>query len=334
MPESSVHNDPVERYQDLLDWLISRGTGDWANELPGAIKSGLSFARYGDLPGWLKWVDEAPAIRPSICDFTTAVRIGAAADLDSTQRQKLEEVLFGLMPWRKGPFELFGIHLDAEWRSDLKWDRIVGGISSLEGRDVLDVGCGNGYYMLRMLGQGANRVVGIDPSPRFVVQFELLKKLIVSPIPADVLPVRAEQLPAQTSIFDTAFSMGVLYHRRDPDSHLRELYEVLKPGGEFILETLIIEGNEDDCLVPKERYAQMRNVWSVPSLELLKKWIQNAGYQDISVIDVSKTSTEEQRQTPWMQFQSLSHFLDPTDPTKTVEGYPAPLRAAVRATRP
>lgn len=334
MPPSSVHNNPVERYQGLLNWLVSCGADNWANELPSAIEAGLSFARYGDLPGWLDWVEDAPAVSPSAYDFKTAVEIGAPTDLDPAQKQKLQEVLFGLMPWRKGPFDLFGIHLDAEWRSDLKWDRIIGGISSLEGRDVLDVGCGNGYYMLRMLGQGANRVVGIDPSPRFVVQFELLKKLVASPLPADVLPIRAEQLPGQTPLFDTAFSMGVLYHRRDPLSHLRELYKVLKPGGEFILETLIIEDNDDACLVPEERYAQMRNVWSVPSLELLRKWIGQAGYQDISVIDVNKTSTQEQRQTPWMQFQSLSHFLDPSDPTKTVEGYPAPVRAALRATRP
>lgn len=334
MPDLSAYKNPVDKYQDLLEWLVSEGADQWAKELPGAISAGLSFSRYGDLPGWLEFVAAAPAVTPSKCDFKSAVQVGQSTDLSPVQRQQLEEVLFGLMPWRKGPFDLFGIHLDAEWQSDRKWDRIVGKISPLKNRNIIDIGCGNGYYMLRMLGEEANRVVGVDPSPRFVVQFDLLKRLIAEGVPAHILPVRAEQLPSGTPLFDTAFSMGVLYHRREPLSHLNEISGVLKPGGEFILETLIIEGQPGECLVPAERYAQMRNVWSIPSLDTLIDWMQQAGYTDIEVLDINRTTTEEQRRTPWMQFQSLSDFLDPQDHTKTIEGYPGPVRAAIRATRP
>lgn len=334
MRELLAHSNPVANYHGLLDWLISAGAESWAQELPKAIEAGLSHARYGDLANWLKLVEECPPLSPSICDFKSSVKIGQSSDIDAIQKQQLEKALVGLMPWRKGPFDIYGIDLDAEWRSNMKWDRIVNKISSLENRTVLDVGCGNGYYMLRMLGQGASRVIGVDPSPRFVVQFDLLKKLIAEEIPAHILPIRAEQLPPDTPLFDTAFSMGVLYHRREPLAHLQEISGVLKPGGELILETLIIEGQDEDCLIPEERYAQMRNVWSVPSLDLLVSWLEEAGYINIEVLDVCKTTTEEQRRTLWMQFQSLSDFLDPHDSSKTVEGYPAPIRAAIRATRP
>lgn len=334
MRESLVHSSPVDNYHDLLEWLVSEGAENWAEALPEAIESGLSFARYGDLPGWLQLVDRAPASQPTLCDFKHAVTIGQPSDLNDEQRQQLEEVLFGLMPWRKGPFDLYGIHLDAEWRSDIKWERICNKIAPLQDRTVLDVGCGNGYYLLRMLGHGATRVVGADPSPRFVVQFDLLKKLIGNTIPAHILPIRAEQLPVDTPLFDTAFSMGVLYHRREPLAHLAEIASVLRPGGEFVLETLIIEDETDACLVPKDRYAQMRNVWSVPSLKLLISWLEQAGYKGIKVLDISRTTSSEQRRTPWMQFQSLSDFLDPEDSSLTIEGYPAPIRAALSATKP
>nr|WP_169730591.1 DUF1698 domain-containing protein [Carnimonas nigrificans] len=42
---------------------------------------------------------------------------------------------------------------------------------------------------------------------------------------------------------------------------------------------------------------------------------------------------DEQRSTEWMTFQSLKDFLDPEDQHKTIEGYPAPRRALLVATR-
>ena len=50
-------------------------------------------------------------------------------------------------------------------------------------------------------------------------------------------------------------------------------------------------------------------------------------------MDIDITSVEEQRATDWMTYQSLKDFLDPNDPTKTIEGYPAPMRATLIATK-
>ena len=43
------------------------------------------------------------------------------------------------------------------------------------------------------------------------------------------------------------------------------------------------------------------------------------------------TSLDEQRRTDWMTSESLAEFLDPNDRSKTIEGYPAPLRAVLTA---
>jgi len=45
------------------------------------------------------------------------------------------------------------------------------------------------------------------------------------------------------------------------------------------------------------------------------------------MVDISKTSLDEQRKTAWMESDSLAEFLDPNDLSKTIEGYPAPMRA-------
>ena len=258
-----------------------------------------------------------------------------------------------LLPWRKGPFSLFGVEIDAEWRSDMKWRRLQDGITPLSGRTVLDVGCGNGYYGWRMLGSGAKRVVGIDPTLRYVIQQRAVA-IYLPEAPFDILPVSLETLvaepntaqPAPAGIepgagihfpdnlippggFDTVFSMGVIYHRRDPMQHIRDLLGFLRPGGELVLESLIIDDSYGAVLKPRERYAQMRNIWSIPSLNTLREWLSAAGLVSVEVAHVSTTTTAEQRATEWTFEQSLADFLDPQNPHLTIEGYPAPQRAIV-----
>lgn len=296
-------------------------------------KDGLCESRYGDLAGWYEALVALPDVSPSQVDLAQAVRIGLASDVSAETLAQLNTQLQRLIPWRKGPFEVFGIHIDTEWRSDWKWQRLLPHLSPLTGRNVLDVGCGNGYHCLRMYGAGAHQVVGIDPSPRFVVQFYMLKKYL-GDIAVDVLPVGIEALPPQTEAFDTTFSMGVLYHRRSPMDHLRELKDTLRPGGELVLETLVIEGGLGQTLVPEGRYAMMNNVWFIPSPTTLVSWLRKTGFENIQLVDVSVTTTSEQRSTPWMRFHSLENFLNPDDQSRTVEGHPAPRRAVLIATKP
>jgi tRNA (mo5U34)-methyltransferase len=229
------------------------------------------------------------------------------------------------MPWRKGPFSLFGIDIDTEWRSDWKWDRVVQHIETLEGRKVLDVGCGSGYHLFRMLGEKAELVVGIDPTELFYYQFSIFKKYL-SNSPIHYLPLGIEDMPSQNS-FDTVFSMGVLYHRRDPIEFLYQLKNQLRSGGQLVLETIVVDGDIDTVLMPGERYAQMRNVWFLPSNLALKQWLERVGFIDIQLVDESITTSEEQRATEWMTNHSLADFLDPDDASLTVEGYPAPTRS-------
>jgi tRNA (mo5U34)-methyltransferase len=239
-----------------------------------------------------------------------------------------------LHPWRKGPFKLFDLEIDTEWRSDWKWDRIEPHIQPLDNRLVLDVGCGNGYHCWRMLGCGAKRVIGIDPSAKFIFQFSAIKKYAGLELPIDILPLGIEDIPEKMASFDSVFSMGVLYHRRSPMDHLRELRELLRPGGQLILETLVIEGGNGSSLVPEGRYAKMPNVWFLPSPETLISWLCKQGFVNAKIIDVTATSTQEQRRTDWMTFESLDNFLDSHNKSKTIEGHPAPIRAAVIAEAP
>ena len=284
----------------------------WLEPLAALADERVSESAHGDFERWRDAVAGLPS-----------------ATSDAERR----DLLMQLAPWRKGPFDVGGVHIDAEWRSDLKWQRVAGGIEPLEGRRVLDVGCGNGYYALRMADAGAAAVLGIDPTLLYVMQFLAVTAYLERP-PVSVLPLRLQELPDACHAFDTTFSMGVLYHQRSPLDHLRQLRATLRPGGQLVLETIFIPGEESYACTPAERYARMKNVWLLPTLAELSTWLRRTGFRDVEIIDTAVTTVAEQRSTEWMTFESLADALDPEDPTRTVEGWPAPRRVVLTAATP
>ncbi len=323
--------DWKQRYQPLLTDLESEGKADWANQISDQLYRRFESNPHGDITRWHSALKQLPVLHNVDADMNSAaITLSTEGGLSDQQRADLETGLRGLMPWRKGPFSFFGLDIDTEWRSDWKWDRVAPYLSDLEGRRILDVGCGSGYHCWRMAGAGARQVIGVDPGLLFLMQFFSVKDYLNAPH-VHMLPCRLEDLPPALNYFDTTFSMGVLYHRRSPLDHLLELRDTLKDGGELVLETLVVDGPEGYSLMPEDRYGMMRNVWFLPSCDTLMRWLERTGFRNARVVDVTATSTEEQRSTDWMRFQSLEDFLEPIDPTKTVEGYPGPLRATIVA---
>ncbi len=321
-------------YSDLFKVLAETRLQTWLPALQAQTETTLDPDRHGDLKKWLQILQALPVVQASSVDFNSAaVTIGASDDCNAATKIEIEQLLRQLQPWRKGPFNIHGIEINTEWRSDLKWNRLAKHIQPLAGRTVLDVGCGSGYHCWRIAGAGAKLSIGIDPTLLSVVQFHAIKHFS-GPEPVHVLPLSLEDLPDNLNAFDTVFSMGVLHHRRSPFDHLFKLRSCLRPGGELILDALVIEGDAGQTLVPEGRYARMRNVWFMPSIATLQSWLKRTGYRNIHCIDVSKTTTAEQRRTDWMTFESLSDFLDPDNPDLTVEGLPAPRRAIFWAEAP
>jgi len=288
---------------------------------------------------WLSWKNIIPMreaisklenldIKNSVVKYDDWVTVELKDKLSSKDMELLEKSAKALIPWRKGPFDIAGLKIDSEWQSNIKYN-LLKPYFNLKDKIVADVGCNNGYYMFRMLEQQPKRLVGFDPSAIFRSQFDFVNYFIKSDIKYEMLGV--EHLEFYEHKFDFIFMLGVLYHRSDPIASLKSLYRALNKNGEIIVDSFMIDGDDEVALVPKKRYAMIPNVYFIPTVNCFKNWLHRAGFVDIEVLEITKTDEKEQRVTSWTFEQSLDNFLDPNDKNKTIEGYPAPKRVYLKA---
>ncbi|MBQ8708248.1 MAG: tRNA 5-methoxyuridine(34)/uridine 5-oxyacetic acid(34) synthase CmoB [Succinivibrionaceae bacterium] len=312
---------------DEAEILADARLRPWLESLLPYLGSWTRDNRHGDFRRWCGQLEKISDLRSDCCRFGSSIEIGSADEIPSGRQKELRNALMQFQPWRKGPYRLFGIDIDTEWRSDLKWDRLCGEIADLNGRYALDVGCSNGYHMWRMRDAGARQVFGIDPCLHYLFQFLAIRSLAGGPAGIHLFPMVLEQLPHDLPAFDTAFSMGVIYHQKSPFVHLEHLRQLLTPGGQLVLETLVVSGDEKTVLTPEDRYACMGNVWCIPSVKAALLWLRKTGFSNPRLINVSVTGEEEQHRSVWGCTESLADFLDRQNPELTAEGYEAPRRA-------
>jgi tRNA (mo5U34)-methyltransferase len=305
---------------DRLRSVLAEKTA-WVNQ----DKKG--FLRYRNL------LAEVSHLRASSCNFSgDVVRIGAAGDLNPDQQFQVRRVLRGFMPWRKGPFSVFGIDIDAEWRSERKWNRILPELPELTGKTVADIGCNNGYYMFRMAHHQPALVLGFEPYVQHYYTFNTLNAF-AGQSHLRIEPLGIEHLPLFPACFDVIFCLGILYHRPSPLDALRDLHTALKPGGWLIVESQAIPGQEPMALFPRSTYAKVPGTWFVPTGTCLVNWVARAGFDEIRLFHEHAMSSAEQRRTAWMDFESYEDFIDKDNHALTVEGYPAPWRVFLKATK-
>jgi tRNA (mo5U34)-methyltransferase len=283
---------------------------------------------------WMSWKNIAPLQEAllSLEEGSWHVTLGDTLTIEGTCQDaaRIKEVAKMMMPWRKGPFEVCGTFIDTEWKSNLKYN-LLRKHFNLKDKKVADIGCNNGYYLFRMQEDAPKKLVGFDPSALYKTQFDFINHFVKSEIVYELLGV--EHLEFYEEKFDTVFCLGVLYHRSDPVMMLKSLYKGLEKEGEVFLDTFYIEGEGEFALCPESTYSKIPNIYFVPTIKALRNWCKRAGFSGFEVLETSVTTTEEQRKTEWIEGQSLEDFLDPNDPSKTIEGYPAPKRVYVRITK-
>ena len=243
--------------------------------------------------------------------------------------EALISTLKKLIPWRKGPFKINDITIETEWDSSLKWKRIEPYIVERKPNKILDVGCSNGYFMWKCLPVQPKSIIGIDPSDLCFFQYQAISSILKSSPQLALLPLRLDDVKSLVNKFDLINCLGVIYHHRDPVTCLRQCYDLLQKNGRLILESIVIPGEEDIALFPKHRYANMRNVFFIPTINCMKNWLLRAGFKKINALNIVQTTSDEQQTSEWTWDVSLEHGLK--DSVTTKEGYPGVYRAIIIA---
>jgi tRNA (mo5U34)-methyltransferase len=272
-------------------------------------------------------------LRASSIDCTgDVVRIGKKTDLSPREHKQVLQLMRTFIPWRKGPFSVFDITIDAEWQSQRKWNRLLPELPKLQDKIVADIGCNNGYYMFRMAAHQPKLVLGFEPYVQHYYTFAALNGFAgLDNIFIDLLGI--EHLPMFPAVFDVIFCLGILYHRPSPIDCLHDLHIALKPGGCLLLESQAINAEHPMALFPEKTYAKVPGTWFIPTPSCLHNWLIRVGFTDIQCFCSHPMNNTEQRKTDWMLFESYEDFIDKKNPEFTIEGYPAPWRVFFRATK-
>ena len=238
------------------------------------------------------------------------------------------DLAYKLIPWRKGPFRLFDLELDAEWRSDAKYNRLADDLPDLKGKLVADVGCNNGYYLYRICAEGARHVIGFDPTLKYWLQYQLLAAH-APPLPISFLPLGWQALADVHDVFDVIFLMGINYHEAHPLDLLHTCRSALKPGGLLVCESVTVQSDEDLEIFPAGKYAGIGGVYAIPTPRALQRQLLSAGFQTVTIQHTARMTVAEQRRSEFSPQKSLADFI--TADGTSIEGYPPLHRAALFA---
>lgn len=166
------------------------------------------------------------------------------------------------------------------------YDFAMDNISFEDGVNVLDVGCGTGYFCKLVADNGAG-ITGIDATPEFIERARLR-------VPAgNFLVGDMEELPFADNSFDVVAGFNSFQYAANTANALAEAKRVLVAEGKLVV---MIWGNKEDC----EAATYLKAVGSLlpppppgaagpfalSENQLLEKLLTEAGFTIITLVDI------------------------------------------------
>ena len=112
-----------------------------------------------------------------------------------------------------------------------EWHQLQPLFPDLQGKDVLDLGCGYGWHCKYAADMGAKSVTGIDLSEKMIA--EAKKRNSHERIDYHVASLLDWDYPS--AAYDVVVSNLVLHYVEDLDAVYRRIHETLRPGGVFLM---------------------------------------------------------------------------------------------------
>lgn len=190
--------------------------------------------------------------------------------------------------------------------------------SPLQGKTVLDVGCGGGILSEAMARCGA-KVTGIDmgKAPLSVARLHAMEE----GLEIEYRQIPAEQLAAeQPQQYDVVTCMEMLEHVPDPGSIIQACHDLVKPGGSVYFSTInrnpkayamaIVGAEYIMKMLPRGTHDYSKFIR--PSE--LDRWARNAALQLVDIAGISfNPFTRMFRQSQDVDVNYMSHYQRPAD---------------------
>ena len=106
-------------------------------------------------------------------------------------------------------------------------------LGSVQGQDILDLGCGEAEFGKELLEKGARSYVGVEASEKMA---NLAEKRLAG-LNAEVRRTTIEAFDFEANTFDLIVSQLALHYVEDLTETFRKVYRVLRPGGRLVLST-------------------------------------------------------------------------------------------------
>jgi SAM-dependent methyltransferase len=146
-----------------------------------------------------------------------------------------EDVARNREVWTKANAEYTDRRARESWaKEEIDWGMFSGpeseiqALGDVEGKDVVELGCGTAYFGAWLARRGA-RVTGVDPTP---AQLDTARRMSEEfDLPMELIEANAEDVPLPDESFDLAVSEYGASIWADPELWIAEAARLLRPGG-------------------------------------------------------------------------------------------------------
>jgi 2-polyprenyl-3-methyl-5-hydroxy-6-metoxy-1,4-benzoquinol methylase len=189
----------------------------------GSLKS-----ESGAVLSWAEGAESVIVVGDSDHDRRLAERLGARfVDLEDQLREYYDR--------KAGELDELAATYESStpykrWFYERRFEAVMKALGAQPDEDVLEVGCGSGYYTRALVDLGA-KVTATDLSPAYVKQARALAP------EAEFLVEDAQELSFAEESFDRVLMTEVVEHVQDPVGAIREAHRVLRPRGVLAIST-------------------------------------------------------------------------------------------------
>ncbi|MYL34007.1 methyltransferase domain-containing protein [Pontibacillus yanchengensis] len=158
-----------------------------------------------------------------------------------------------------------------------EWRETMEQLVSWSGQQVVDLGCGGGIYTKALSHMNVEHVHGIDASETML---QGAREYVGDVSNVTFLQGETAAIPLGNERVDTVVERAVIHHlqRAQLQENLQELYRVLKPGGQVIIQDRTL----DDCFLPPDKEHLRGHIFSMfPRLKKMEKVRRHSSNQVI-----------------------------------------------------